>query len=54
MQLAALSAWHLVNIAAAHGLSSQSTHELSLETGEELIELIVAAVQSKTESLPAK
>lgn len=53
-QLAALSAWHLVNIVTAHGLSAHSAPELSLRSDGELIELIVTAVKLKVDPLPAK
>ncbi len=44
-QLAALSAWHLVNIVRAHALSDQSHARLSLMPEAELIEIIVAGVR---------
>jgi hypothetical protein len=46
-QLAALSAWHLVNIARAHGLSDQSSTTLNGMSASELIELIVSGVKSR-------
>lgn len=47
-QLAALSPWHLVNIIRSHALSSRSPEALARLTAQELIELIVAAVQAES------
>jgi len=47
-QLAALAAWHLVNIIRSYELSDQSPSALNLLTSEELIELIVATVRQRT------
>jgi hypothetical protein len=44
-QLAAMSAWHLVNIIRAHALSEQSDDELGRLTDAELVELIIAGVK---------
>jgi hypothetical protein len=46
-QLAALSAWHLVNIVRAHGLSDQSSAALNVMDAGDLIDLIVGAVKSQ-------
>jgi hypothetical protein len=45
-QLAALSAWHLVNIVVAHGLSDKSSATLNSMNAADLIDLIVGAVKS--------
>jgi hypothetical protein len=47
-QLAALAAWHLVNIVRAYELSGEAVATLNAMTEEELIELIVAAVRHST------
>ena len=44
-QLRALSAWHLVNIITAHGLSEMSEDQLTAMSTPELVELIVASVR---------
>ncbi len=44
-QLGALSAWHLVNIVRAYGLSTLGQEELNALTGPVLVELIVSAVR---------
>jgi hypothetical protein len=44
-QLAAMSAWHLVNIIEAYELSQESSSALAQLTGPSLIELIVAGVK---------
>jgi hypothetical protein len=46
-QLGALSAWHLVNIISAYGLSDESVVTLNRLPAVELIEIIVAGVRSK-------
>ena len=52
-QLAALAAWHLVNIINAYDLSDQTPAELERLSTQELIELIVATVRMReTESIP--
>ena len=48
-QLAALSAWHLVNIVRDHALSDQPAAALNTMTAAQLIELIVAAVRHRTD-----
>ena len=47
-QLSALSAWHLVNIVEAYGLSEQRRVDLDATPEPVLVELIVAAVQKRT------
>lgn len=47
-QLSALSAWHLVNIIQAHGLSEQLQADLEATPQPVLVELIVSAVQKRT------
>jgi hypothetical protein len=47
-QLSALSAWHLVNIIEAYGLSEQRRANLDATPEPVLVELIVAAVQQRT------
>jgi hypothetical protein len=47
-QLSALSAWHLVNIIEAYGLSEQRRADLEATPEPVLVELIVAAVQQRT------
>jgi hypothetical protein len=49
-QLSALSAWHLVNIIEAYGLSEQQRANLDATPEPVLVELIVAAVQQRTAS----
>lgn len=49
-QLAAFSPWHLVNIIRAHELSAQSSRSLAARSEIELIELIIAAVRSRSEA----
>jgi hypothetical protein len=44
-QLSALSAWHLVNIIEAHGLSEQRRIDLEATPEPVLVELIVSAVE---------
>jgi hypothetical protein len=51
-QLNALSAWHLVNIIRAHGLSDLDTSVLNVMTPTALAELIVAAVR-KADQVPS-
>jgi len=46
-QLGALSAWHLVNIIEAHGLSGAEPAQLNAMTEPALIELIVRAVERR-------
>jgi hypothetical protein len=48
-QLSALSAWHLVNIIAAYGLSEQRTADLVATPAPVLVELIVATVRERAE-----
>jgi hypothetical protein len=48
-QLMAFSAWHLVNIIRAHRLSSRSSVELNALGTSDLIDVIVAGVQSRTD-----
>ena len=50
-QLAALSAWHLVNIVSAYGLSEQSERALNSTPAPTLVELIVAAVRDHPSSV---
>jgi hypothetical protein len=50
-QLAALSAWHLVNIIVAHQLSQQDSAALSATPADVLIELIVSQVRARSEHL---
>ena len=47
-QLSALSAWHLVNIIEAYGLSEQRRTNLEATPEPVLVDLIVAAVQRRT------
>jgi len=47
-QLSALSAWHLVNIIEAYGLSEQRRTNLEATPEPVLVDLIVAAVQKRT------
>jgi hypothetical protein len=47
-QLAALSAWHLVNIAREYELTDLPVATLNTMPGAELIELIVAGVRAET------
>jgi hypothetical protein len=46
-QLSALSAWHLVNIIEAYGLSEQRRANLEATPEPVLVELIVSAVQKR-------
>jgi hypothetical protein len=46
-QLSALSAWHLVNIIVAHGLSEQDPADLAVTPAPVLVELIVASVRER-------
>ena len=46
-QLAALSAWHLVNIITAYGLSAENIVTLNHLSAPDLIEIIVSAVRSQ-------
>jgi hypothetical protein len=46
-QLLALSAWHLINIITAYGLSDQRLADLNATPGPVLVELIVAAVRQR-------
>lgn len=48
-QLGALSAWHLVKIVRAHGLSDLSPGALNAMTAGDLIDLIVGAVRVRME-----
>jgi hypothetical protein len=48
-QLAALSAWHLVNIIAAYNLSSEDTAVLNRRPAADLIEAIVSGVRTQRE-----
>ena len=52
-QLAALSAWHLVNIIRAHDLSDLSAEVLNKMDEPPLIELIVSAVRAQLTAPPA-
>jgi hypothetical protein len=47
-QLSALSAWHLVNIIDAYGLSEQRQADLEATPEPVLVELIISAVQQRT------
>ena len=49
-QLGALSAWHLVNIVRAHGLSDLTPGALNAMTAADLIDLIVGAVRVRMEA----
>jgi hypothetical protein len=49
-QLAALSAWHLVNIAAEYELTDLGIEDLNRLPAADLIELIVAGVQQESDS----
>jgi hypothetical protein len=53
-QLGALSAWHLVNIISAYGLSAESAAALNRLPAADLIEIIVSAVQSQKASRAAR
>jgi hypothetical protein len=46
-QLAALSSWHLVNIALEHQLSNRDAEALNHMSGAELIETIVSGVRAR-------
>ena len=48
-QLLALSAWHLVNIITAYGLSEQRLADLNATPAPILVELIIAAVRQRSE-----
>jgi hypothetical protein len=48
-QLAALSAWHLVNIIEAYQLSAQRPADLEITPAPVLVELIVATVRERVE-----
>ena len=48
-QLLALSAWHLVNIITAYGLSEQRLVDLNATPAPVLVELIIAAVRQQAE-----
>ncbi|HEX6976515.1 MAG TPA: hypothetical protein VF147_19040 [Vicinamibacterales bacterium] len=50
-QLGALSAWHLVNIIRAYGLSDQDPAELTRLSAPVLSEMIVEAVRERNEQL---
>jgi hypothetical protein len=47
-QLAAFSVWHLVNIVRAHGLSDLPSTTLSAMSADDLIEVIVAGVKTRS------
>jgi hypothetical protein len=47
-ELGALSAWHLVNIITAYGLSDEPETMLDRLPEEALVDLIVAAVRQKS------
>lgn len=49
-QLTALSAWHLVNIIEAYGLSEQRVADLNATPAPVLVELIVASVRQRSET----
>lgn len=49
-QLSALSAWHLVNIITAYGLSEQRVVDLNGTPAPVLVELIIAAVRTRAET----
>ncbi len=48
-QLLALSAWHLVNIITAYGLSEQRLVDLNATPAPVLVELIIASVRQRSE-----
>jgi hypothetical protein len=48
-QLSAMSAWHLVNIIRDHELSDRPSRELNATPAAVLVDVIVAAVQARTE-----
>jgi hypothetical protein len=50
-QLRALSAWHLVNIIRAHDLSTAAEDQLNRMSAQDLIELIVSNVRSRSGEL---
>jgi hypothetical protein len=52
-QLAALSAWHLVNIAREYELTELPVETLNAMPGAELVDLIVAGVRAETRRHPA-
>lgn len=49
-QLLALSAWHLVNIITAYGLSEQQLADLNATPAPVLVELIIAAVRQHSDT----
>lgn len=51
-QLSALSAWHLVNIVRAHGLSASSEDDLNQMAEEVLVELIIEQVRDRLREKP--
>ena len=53
-QLLALSAWHLVNIITAYGLSEQRLADLNTTPAPVLAELIIASVRQQAEEPAAK
>jgi hypothetical protein len=53
-QLLALSAWHLVNIITAYGLSDQRLADLNATPAPVLAELIIAAVRQRAEESVVK
>jgi hypothetical protein len=53
-QLLALSAWHLVNIITAYGLSEQRLTDLNATPAPVLVELIIAAVRQQSDAPIAK
>jgi hypothetical protein len=53
-QLLALSAWHLVNIITAYGLSEQRLADLNTTPAPVLAELIIASVRQRAEEPAAK
>ena len=48
-QLAALAAWHLVNIVVAYDLSDEPMAELERRPASSLVELIVAGVRERSD-----
>jgi hypothetical protein len=48
LKLGALATWHLVNIALAYELSEERAATLNAMSSNELIELIVAGVRSRS------
>jgi hypothetical protein len=53
-QLLALSAWHLVNIITAYGLSDQRLADLNATPAPVLAELIIAAVRQRADEAVTK